>query len=60
MHRCSGYMGGILFATFDQSNFFSDPKRAGYIAVAQIPIVVALAVKNNVLSWLSGQGYEKV
>lgn len=60
MHWPSGYMGIILFATFNRSNFFSDPKRAGWIAVAQIPIVVALASKNNILSWLSGQGYEKV
>ena len=53
-------MGLVLFATFDESDIFSDPKRSGYVAMAQIPIVVALATKNNVLSWLSGEGYEKV
>lgn len=53
-------MGLVLFATFDESDIFSDPKRAGYVAMAQIPIVVALATKNNVLTWLSGEGYEKV
>ena len=53
-------MGLVLFATFDGSDIFTDPKRTGYVAMAQIPIVVALATKNNVLSWLSGEGYEKV
>ncbi|KAI9440920.1 hypothetical protein H4582DRAFT_2074709 [Lactarius indigo] len=49
----------VLYACFYLSNPFKDPDRAAYIAVSQIPIVVALANKSNWLSWLSGVGYEK-
>ncbi|KAH9055774.1 hypothetical protein EDB87DRAFT_1779870 [Lactarius vividus] len=49
----------VLYACFFLSNPFKDPNRAAYIAVSQIPIVVALANKSNWLSWLSGVGYEK-
>ncbi|KAH9166989.1 hypothetical protein EDB89DRAFT_1856948 [Lactarius sanguifluus] len=49
----------MLYACFFLSNPFKDPNRAAYIAVSQIPIVVALANKSNWLSWLSGVGYEK-
>jgi ferric-chelate reductase len=50
----------LLYAFLYRSNPFQDPNRWGYIAVSQIPIVVALAGKSNWLSWLSGVGYEKV
>ncbi|KAI9440697.1 hypothetical protein H4582DRAFT_1488315 [Lactarius indigo] len=49
----------ILYASFFRSNPFKDPNRTAYVAVSQIPIVVALANKSNWLSWLSGIGYEK-
>ena len=50
----------VLYACFFRSNPFIDANRTGYIAVSQIPIVVALANKSNWLSWMSGIGYEKV
>jgi ferric-chelate reductase len=50
----------VLYACLYRSNPFQDPNRWGYIAVSQIPIVVALANKSNWLSWLSGVGYEKL
>ncbi|KAH9074775.1 hypothetical protein EDB83DRAFT_2515632 [Lactarius deliciosus] len=49
----------MLYASFFRSNPFKDPNRTAYVAVSQIPIVVALANKSNWLSWLSGIGYEK-
>ncbi|KAI9455090.1 hypothetical protein BJY52DRAFT_685195 [Lactarius psammicola] len=49
----------VLYACFFRSNPFIDANRTGYIAVSQIPIVVALANKSNLLSWVSGIGYEK-
>lgn len=49
-----------LYACLLGSNPFTDPVRMGYVAMSQIPIVIALAGKTNLLSWLSGVGYEKV
>ncbi|KAH9000461.1 hypothetical protein EDB92DRAFT_1940194 [Lactarius akahatsu] len=49
----------VLYASLFRSNPFKDTNRTAYIAVSQIPIVVALANKSNWLSWLSGIGYEK-
>ena len=50
----------VFYACVYRSDPFTDFDRAGYIAVSQIPIVMALAGKSNWLSWLSGVGYEKV
>lgn len=38
----------------------ADSERLGWIAVAQIPIVVALGAKNGVVGWFSVMGYERV
>ena len=54
------YAAIVFYACVYRSNPFIDYDRAGYIAVSQVPIVVALAGKSNWLSWLSGVGYEKV
>ncbi|KAL4242501.1 Ferric/Cupric Reductase Transmembrane Component, partial [Abortiporus biennis] len=35
-------------------------KRAGAIAAAQIPLIVALSSKNNIIGWLTGVGHEKL
>src|SRR6266702_650540 len=50
----------VLYACLYRSNPLKDPIRTAYIAVSQIPIVVALANKSNWLSGVSGVGYEKV
>jgi len=52
--------GVLLYAGFYQSDPFSDPGRSGWIAAALFPIVAGIACKNNVFSWFSGVGYEKV
>jgi hypothetical protein len=50
----------VLHASLYRSNPFTDPLRAGYVVVSQIPIVVALAGRTNFLSWISGVSYQKV
>ena len=54
------YFGVLLFALLYQSNAFTDPGRAGWIAVSQLPFLFAFAAKNNVLGWLLGVEYQKV
>ncbi|KAH9026839.1 ferric reductase like transmembrane component-domain-containing protein [Lactarius pseudohatsudake] len=49
----------VFYACVFHSNPFTDFDRSGYIAVSQVPIVMALAGKSNWLSWLCGVGYEK-
>lgn len=55
-----GYFLIILYATVYKSSPFSDPQRAGFVAMSQLPIVFALATKNNILGMLLALGYEKV
>ncbi|THH16312.1 hypothetical protein EW146_g4311 [Bondarzewia mesenterica] len=54
------YLGIVFYAAFYKSNPFTDLNRAGFVAMSQVPIVVALANKNNLLSWVSGIAYEKL
>ncbi|ETW75457.1 ferric reductase [Heterobasidion irregulare TC 32-1] len=54
------YLGVIFYAAFYKSNPFTDPARAGFVAMSQIPIVIGLANKNNLLSYLCGVAYEKL
>ncbi|OWZ68429.1 hypothetical protein AYX14_05490 [Cryptococcus neoformans] len=42
------------------SGYGSDFKRSGHVAIAQLPVVVALGVRGNVLGLCVGQGYEKL
>jgi len=50
----------MLYAGLYKSSPFSDPVRAGWVSVAQIPFVIALATKNNILGYLLGFTYEKL
>lgn len=50
----------LLYALLYRSDPFTDPVRAGYVALAQLPLVVTLAAKNNVPAWLLGTSYEKL
>ncbi|KAF8664121.1 hypothetical protein AX16_000811 [Volvariella volvacea WC 439] len=54
------YIACVAYPSFYQSNPFTDPARAGWIAISQAPFVVAFAVKNNLLGGLMGFGYEKL
>ena len=50
----------LVYATFYESNIFTDQIRTGEIAIAQLPFLFLLAQKNNVLGLLLGYGHEKV
>ena len=54
------YTSVVLFASLYKSNPFLDYLRTGYVATAQIPIVFALATKNNIIGKFLSMGYEKV
>ncbi|CCL98745.1 uncharacterized protein FIBRA_00750 [Fibroporia radiculosa] len=55
-----GYFCLMLFAGLLRSNPFTDPNRSALLGTSQVPVVIALATKNNVLGALTGIGYEKV
>lgn len=42
------------------SGYGSDFKRSGHVAITQLPVVIALGVRGNVLGLCVGQGYEKL
>jgi len=50
----------LVYAAFYKTNIFSGNARAGWIAVAQLPLIFSFAQKNNVLGSFLGYGYEKV
>ncbi|THH32211.1 hypothetical protein EUX98_g1990 [Antrodiella citrinella] len=54
------YFGVLLFAALFRDSVFTNPVRDAWIAVSQLPFVVALATKNNVFSVLLGVGHEKL
>ncbi|KAI0720245.1 hypothetical protein C8T65DRAFT_692861 [Cerioporus squamosus] len=58
-----GYIATMLSLTLTntknlQTWFFED--RAAHLASCQLPLIVALAGKNNIISWLTGIGHEKL
>ncbi|KAI0635390.1 iron reductase [Trametes polyzona] len=54
------YFSVMLYAGLYKSNPFTKPIRAGFVATSQIPIVIALGTKNNVVGMLIGFGYERL
>lgn len=54
------YFAIMLYGGLYKSNPFADPLRTGFLAVSQIPVVVLLGTKNNVLGMMIGFGYERV
>lgn len=54
------YVAGLSYAAFYKSNPFTNPIRTGFLAVSQLPIVLALAAKNNIPGMLLGISYEHV
>jgi len=54
------YFSVVLFASLYKSDPFQDYLRTGYVSTAQIPIIFALAAKNNIIGRFLSMGYEKV
>lgn len=54
------YSAIAIFASLYKSNPFREYVRTGFVSTAQIPIVFALATKNNVIGRFLSMGYEKV
>ena len=55
-----GYTCIMFYGTFTKSNPLKDGTRTAWVAVCPLPLVFALAQKNNVLGSLLGYGYEVV
>ena len=55
-----GYTVVVLYAGLYKSNPFTQPIRAGFVAISQVPVVIILGTKNNVLGMMLGIGYERV
>jgi ferric-chelate reductase len=54
------YFLAIVYPTLYRSNIFTDPIRTGYVSLSQLPVVLALAMRNNPAGTLAGASYEKV
>ncbi|PFH47037.1 hypothetical protein AMATHDRAFT_153113 [Amanita thiersii Skay4041] len=54
------YLAVLLYPFIYRSNFLVEAQRAGWIAVAQLPFLIAFAAKNNVVGWLLGVGYQNL
>jgi ferric-chelate reductase len=54
------YMGILTYGGFYRSDPVRDPDRIGFVSVSQIPLVFALATKNNMIGFTNGIGYERV
>jgi ferric-chelate reductase len=54
------YLICLVYATFYESDIFTDQIRTGEVAITQLPFLFLLAQKNNVLGLLLGCGHEKV
>ena len=50
----------MCYAGLFESNVFSDPVRLGWVAVSQLPVVLVLATKNNLVGILIGACYTRV
>ncbi|KAJ8518183.1 hypothetical protein ONZ45_g4714 [Pleurotus djamor] len=56
------YLGIVLFCLAKDTQFAANAHRAGFLAMAQMPIIFLFATKNNFLALLLGPGssYEKL
>ncbi|KZT21964.1 hypothetical protein NEOLEDRAFT_1138761 [Neolentinus lepideus HHB14362 ss-1] len=52
------YFGGLLFVSLYESSLFTDPIRTGFVAMSQIPVVVALATKFNLIGMVTDVAYQ--
>ncbi|KAF9476564.1 iron reductase [Pholiota conissans] len=58
----SGYIATVISCIVVEAPLMENSNRAGFIAIAQLPIVFLFATKNSVVSFLlgPGNGYEKL
>ncbi|KAG1830120.1 iron reductase [Suillus variegatus] len=58
----SAYLAAVLVCIIKDAPLISNPNRAGFLALAQFPVVFLFATKNSILSLLlgPGNGYEKL
>lgn len=58
----AGYLATVIVCITKDSVLVTNPNRAGFLALAQLPVVFLFATKNSVLSLLlgPGNGYEKL
>lgn len=58
----AGYLMSVIVCIVMDSELIDNPNRAGFLAIAQFPVVFLFATKNSVLSLLlgPGNGYEKL
>ncbi|KAL4078073.1 iron reductase [Scleroderma citrinum] len=56
------YLAVVLLCVIKDAPLISNPNRAGFLALAQLPVVFLFATKNSILSLLlgPGNGYEKL
>ncbi|KAI0027920.1 ferric reductase like transmembrane component-domain-containing protein [Vararia minispora EC-137] len=59
---CAGYIATVVCCIFIKAPLVDNPNRAGFLAIAQFPVVFLFATKNSVLSLLlgPGHGYDKL
>ncbi|KIJ64231.1 hypothetical protein HYDPIDRAFT_112190 [Hydnomerulius pinastri MD-312] len=58
----AAYLAILLVCIIKDAQLISNPNRAGFMALAQLPVVFLFATKNSILSLLlgPGNGYEKL
>ncbi|KZW01965.1 hypothetical protein EXIGLDRAFT_760198 [Exidia glandulosa HHB12029] len=54
------YYGALLFCVLHKIDLKQYPNRAGFMSLAQLPVIFVFASKNGILSVLLGRGYEKL
>lgn len=54
------YFITMCYAGLFESNLFTDPVRLGWVAISQLPVVMVLATKNNLVGILVGACYTRV
>lgn len=54
------YFSVLVYAAFYKSSPFTDPLRAGWVAIGQLPFVFAFATKNNILGAFLGMSYSQL
>ncbi|KAG8993156.1 hypothetical protein FRB94_010976 [Tulasnella sp. JGI-2019a] len=54
------YTGMVSFGIFYHNLPSFSPRRAGWIVVGQVPFIVFLGTKNNLLGFVLGTGYDKL